>query len=119
MLLTCFEEVPVCSAMVRSLVDLCLGCVAQKLGQISQARKFLPFRDKEVLIERMCWHKQFTGNMLPAVTYHLFSSKLKRVCLEDNSQVTNALLTQLAKSNCQLTYLKISNCKKVTGDIDF
>jgi hypothetical protein len=88
--------------------------VAQNLSQIRQAQKCLRFRDKEVLIERMCWHQQFTADVLPAVTYHLFSSNLKRVRLEGNSQVTNSLLTQLAKSNCQLTNLKISNCKNVT-----
>lgn len=101
--------------MVHSLIDLCLRCVAQNLGQISQASRFLPPRDKELLIERMCRHRQFTASVLPSVTYHLFGPELKRVCLEANCQVTDSLLRQLASCNCQLLYLKISSCKTVTG----
>lgn len=101
--------------MVLSLVDLSLHSIAQNLGQISQARKFLPPRDKEKLLERMCWHKQFTSALLPSVTYHLFSETLKRVCFEDNSQVTDGLLVQLGSCKCKLTHLTVSSCKNVTG----
>ena len=101
--------------MVHTLVDICLRSVGQCIGILSQVRRFLPWKDKERLIERMCSHRLFTPTLLPSVTYHLFAPELKSVCLEWNDQVIDGVLVQLSKCGCQLRYLKIDGCKKITG----
>ena len=67
--------------MVRSLSDLCLRCIGRNLSRLSawQLKTYLSFTQKEILLQRMASHGLLTADVLPSVTYFLFSSMVRKV----------------------------------------
>ncbi len=74
-------------AMVKTLQEWCLMCIARHISTYSCLGSFLSRRHKELLLERMVWHELLTPANLPSVSYHLFSRNLQRVNLSHSSQV--------------------------------
>lgn len=101
--------------MVRSLVDLCLFKIERNIsGYVRLGRKLSP-RHKEILIERLCWHRSLVPQDLPAITYNLFAPNLMRINFSFSDQVNDRLLQLLADSGCYPEYITINNCPKVTN----
>lgn len=101
---------------MKSLVDLCLFCVANNLSKIKNVGTFLSRADKEILVERLCDHDMLSADRLPIIKKHLFSPQLQTISLRYNcDQVTDAVLANLASSGCQLRSLTIKSCHKLTG----
>lgn len=100
---------------VKKLGDLCLESVGKNLYAISRVGRYLPTPSKELLLERLVNHDCLTEKHLPHVTYNLFSDKLKHVNLYKSEQLTDKVLLKLSQSGCQLQWLTIHGCSKVTG----
>lgn len=105
--------------MVKTLEDICLACVARHVANINRLGSQLSRRHKEVLIQRMCCHNLFTPDLLPSISYHLFSDVLQRVNFSYSQQVDDRTLEVLATCGCHPNSLTIHNCQKVTGMRDF
>ena len=57
----------------------------------------------------------FVHDLLPAISYHLFSDTLQRVELSHSQQVDDATLDLLATCGCHPVSIVIENCPSVTG----
>lgn len=101
--------------MVKTLQDICLACVARNIAGITRLGSQLSRRYKELLIERMCLHDQFTVELLPAISYHLFSDTLQTVELSHSQQIDDRILELLATCGCHPVSITIHDCPKVTG----
>ena len=101
--------------MVKSLRDCCLACIAKNISTISRLGTFLSVRDKEILLERLCWHGLLTPQSIPYVTYHLFSGTLQRINLSYCNQVDDKLLEVLSQSGSRPTRVTIQDCPSVTS----
>ncbi|KAL5471143.1 hypothetical protein EMCRGX_G029226 [Ephydatia muelleri] len=101
--------------MVKTLRDCCLAWIARNISTISRLGTFLSVRDKEILLERLCWHGLLTTQSIPYVTYHLFSDTLQRVNLSYCNQVDDKLLEVLSQSGCRPTHVTIHECPSVTN----
>lgn len=101
--------------MVKTLQDICLACVARHITDITRLGSQLSRRYKEILIERMCCHDLFTPNLLPSISYHLFSDTLQRVNLSHSQQVDDRMLEVLATCGCHPIAITVHRCQKVTG----
>ena len=101
--------------MVKTLRDCCLAWIARNISTISRLGTFLSVRDKEILLERLCWHGLLTTQSIPYVTYHLFSDTLQRVNLSYCNQVDDKLLEVLSQSGCRPTHVTIHECPSVTS----
>ena len=100
--------------MVKSLQDFCLACIARNISSYNRLGNFLSLRHKEILLERICWHKLLTKDNTPAILYNLFSHTLQRVNLSYSDQVNDKILNLLGESGCLLTSLTIHNCLQVS-----
>ena len=101
--------------MVKTLEEICLSCVARHIAGINRLGNQISRRHKELLIERMCCHDLFTPELLPSISYHLFSDTLQRVNLSHSQQVEDRTLEVLATCGCHPVSITIHNCQKVTG----
>ena len=102
------------SAMVKKLRDCCLSCIAKNITSYNRLGNYLSVRHKEVLLERMCWHKLLLPSNAASILYHLISHTLQRVNLSYCDQVNDSILGLLGDSGCLLTYLTIQSCPNVT-----
>ena len=100
--------------MVKQLMDMCLGCIAQNLHAISNVGKHLPTLHKEKILQWVVDHNMLTTEYVPHVTYHLFSPALRSISFNDCDQITDKLLIQLDACKCVLESITIDGCK-VTG----
>lgn len=100
--------------MVKSLHDCCLACIAQNISSYNRLGAYLSLRHKEILLERICWHKLLTPENTPSIIYNLCSSKLQRVDLSYSEQVEDKILERLGESGCLLQTLIIQDCPKVS-----
>ncbi|KAL5471170.1 hypothetical protein EMCRGX_G029257 [Ephydatia muelleri] len=101
--------------MVKTLRDCCLASIARNISTISRLGTFLSVRDKEILLERLCWHGLLTTQSIPYVTYHLFSDTLQRVNLSYCNQVDDKLLEVLSQSGCRPKHVTVHDCPNVTN----
>eukprot|EP00057_Strongylocentrotus_purpuratus_P020225 XP_011674699.1 PREDICTED: uncharacterized protein LOC105443348 [Strongylocentrotus purpuratus] len=97
--------------MVKQLMDMCLGCIAQNLHIISNVGKHLPTLHKEKILQWVVNHNMLTTEYVPHVTYHLFSPALKSISFVDCDQITDKLLIQLDACKCVLDSITIEGCK--------
>lgn len=101
--------------MVKSLIDACLLKIEENVTSFKRLGRKLSRKHKEVLIERLCWHRRLTPHNLSAVTRHLFVPALLRLNLSYSDQVDDKLLEDLAECGCYPEYITIRNCPRVTG----
>eukprot|EP00057_Strongylocentrotus_purpuratus_P012441 XP_011666915.1 PREDICTED: F-box/LRR-repeat protein 2 [Strongylocentrotus purpuratus] len=97
--------------MVKQLMDMCLGCIAQNLHAISNVGKHLPTLHKEKILQWVVDHNMLTTEYVPHVTYHLFSPALRSISFNDCDQITDKLLIQLDACKCVLESITIDGCK--------
>ncbi|XP_063963538.1 F-box/LRR-repeat protein 2-like [Lytechinus pictus] len=97
--------------MVKQLMDMCIGCIAQNLHAISNVGKHLPTLHKEKILQWVVDHNMLTAQYLPHVTYHLFSPVLRSISFNECEQITDKLLVQLDACKCNLESIKIEGCK--------
>lgn len=100
--------------MVKSLQDFCLACIARNISNYNRLGNFLSLRHKEVLLERICWHRLLTAVNTPSIIYNLFSHTLQRVNLSYSDQVDDKILSLLGESGCLLTSIVVHECPHVT-----
>ena len=103
--------------MVKTLRDCCLASIARNISTISRLGTFLSVRDKEILLERLCWHGLLTTQSIPYVTYHLFSDTLQRINLSYCNQVDDKLLEVLSQSGCRPQHVTVHDCPNVTSKL--
>ena len=101
--------------MVKSLVDACLLKIEENISSVKRLGRKLSRKHKEILIERLCWHRRFTPHNVSAIVRHLFVPGLLRLNLSHSDQVDDKLLEMLAECGCYPEYITIRNCPKVTG----
>ncbi|XP_070569574.1 uncharacterized protein [Ptychodera flava] len=100
--------------MIATLTDLCLRTIGENLKTLySEVRHGLPTRFKEMILERL-EDDQFTTPNLPYVQTGLFVSQLKRLHFSYNRKVTDTVLESIAATRCQLQYILIEHCPKIT-----
>ena len=68
-----------------------------------------------LLLSRLFAPGLFVHELLPAISYHLFSDTLQRVELSHSQQVDDATLDLLATCGCHPVSIVIRNCSLVTG----
>lgn len=102
------------SIMVKTLQDCCLACIARNISSYNRLGSYLCLRHKEVLLERICWHKLLTVANTPAILYNVFSHTLLRVNLSYSDQVDDKILSLLGESGCLLKSIVIQDCPRVT-----
>lgn len=100
--------------MVKSLQDCCLACIARNISSYNRLGSYLSLRHKEILLERICWHKLLTTANTPSILYNLFSHTLQRVNLSYSEQVDDRILGLLGQSGCLLKSIVIHDCPHVT-----
>jgi len=100
--------------MVKKLQDFCLSCIAKNIAGYNRLGNYLTPRLKEVLLERMCWHKLLLPSNTASILYHLISHTLQRVNLSYSDQVNDGILALLGDSGCLLSFLTIQSCPNVT-----
>ena len=100
--------------MVKKLEDYCLACIARHISSYSRLGNYLSLRNKQVLLERMCWHSLLTPANTPSILYHFFSHTLQRVNLSYSEQVDDKILSLLGQSGCLLISINIQDCPRVT-----
>lgn len=102
--------------MVKTLEEGCLAYIARHVSSYPRLGSALSRTHKERLLERICWHQLLIPEVLPLVSYHLFSYELKRINFAHCVQVDDAVLTVLGSSGCLPVSLTINNCPSVTGE---
>jgi F-box/leucine-rich repeat protein 2/20 len=100
--------------MVKGLQDCCLACIARNISSYNRLGNYLSLRHKEVLLERICWHRLLTVDNTPSILYNLLSHTLQRVNLSYSDQVNDKILSLLGESGCLLRSFVIHNCPQVT-----
>lgn len=100
--------------MTKSLIDLCMFCIANNLENIKRAGSSLCKNDKELLLELLCDHDMFTAKRIPFVTKQLLSPTLTNIAFGYSGQVDDALLQKLALSRCKLRSFVLKNCPQVS-----
>ena len=105
--------------MTKSLIDLCMFCIANNLENIKRAGSSLCKNDKELLLELLCDHDMFTAKRIPFVTKQLLSPTLTNIAFGYSGQVDDALLQKLALSRCKLRSFVLKNCPQVSGEKTF
>lgn len=101
--------------MVKSLVDACLLKIEEHISYFNRLGRELSRKHKEILIERLCWHRRLTPRNVSTVARHLFVPALLRLNLSHSDQVDDKLLEEAAECGCYPEYITIRNCPKVTG----
>lgn len=104
------------SSMSKSLVDLCMFCIANNLENINRVGTFLSKNDNELVLELLCDHDMFTASRMPYITYQLLTSRLKNIAFGYSSQVDDTLLQNVALSGCKLKSFILKNCPQVSGE---
>lgn len=100
--------------MVKTLQDCCLACIARNISSYNRLGSYLSLRHKEILLERICWHRLLTAVNTPSILYNLFSHTLQRVNLSYSDQVDDKILSLLGESGCLLTSIVIHDCPQIT-----
>ena len=101
--------------MVKSLVDACLLKIEENISYFNRLGRELSRKHKEILIERLCWHRRLTPHNVSTVAQHLFVPALLRLNFSHSDQVDDKLLEEVAECGCYPEYITIRNCPKVTG----
>ncbi|XP_002735480.1 uncharacterized protein LOC100378222 [Saccoglossus kowalevskii] len=100
--------------MLKNLTDMCLVCLSKSLHLQVNLQDKLPTKFKEILIERLAFHDQFTLEYLPFIVSHLFAPTLKRINFYECDQINDTVLLNLAECGCQFTSLRIDSCAEIT-----
>ena len=103
--------------MVKTLYDCCLQCIANNLRTLNRPGSYLTRTQKEILLERMCWHELLTVQNLRAISYNLLSDELNRIHLSYSEQVNDEVLKMLSSCKCSPKWLTIHKCKAVTSKL--
>ena len=111
------EIVHVPSRMSKSLVDLCMFCVAKNLENIDRVGSFLCKNDNELVLELLCDHDMFTGSRMPYITTELLTSRLENIAFRYSGQVDDTLLQKVALSRCKLKSFILKDCLQVSGEL--
>ena len=106
----CYEE-----KSVKKLKDICLQQIGDNLHSINGVGRYLPPAHKELLLQRLVDHNKLNPELLPFITYNLFSRSLRNIELCFSEQVTDAFLGQLAGAGCKWHTLSIKDCRHVGG----
>lgn len=102
--------------MSKSLVDLCMFCIAKNLENIDRVGSFLCKNDNELVLELLCDHDMFTGNRMPYIT-ELLTSRLENIAFRYSGQVEDKLLQKIALSRCKLKSFILKDCLEVSGEL--
>lgn len=100
--------------MVKTLHDICLTCIQNRLGSIPDLEHGLPRIHKEILLERLSDHDCLTEDYFVFVQKHLLVDSLRHVNLYKNSQLTDEMLQTLGKLCPNLSKLRVHMCPQVT-----
>ena len=57
----------------------------------------------------------FTSELLPTISYHLFSDNLKRINFSHSDQINDQTMELLGLCHCQPLSLTINACPSITG----
>ena len=109
--------VHVSSRMSKSLVDLCMFCIAKNLANIDRVGSFLCKNDNELVLELMCDHDMLTGNRMSYITTELLTSRLENIAFRYSGQVDDTLLQKVALSRCKLKSFMLKDCPQVSGEL--
>lgn len=91
-----------------------MACIARNISSYNRLGSYLSLRHKEVLLERICWHKLLTAVNTPSILYNVFSHTLQRVNLSYSEQVDDRILSLLGESGCLLKCIVVHDCPQVT-----
>jgi len=108
--------VHVSSRMSKSLVNLCMFCIAKNLESIDRIGSFLCKNDNELVLELLCDHDMLTGNRMPYITTELLTSRLENIAFCYSGQVDDILLQKVALSRCKLKSFILKVCPQVSGE---
>ena len=108
--------VHVSSRMSKSLVNLCMFCIAKNLESIDRVGSFLCKNDNELVLELLCDHDMLTGNRMPYITTELLTSRLENIAFRYSGQVDDILLQKVALSRCKLKSFILKVCPQVSGE---
>lgn len=100
--------------MSKSLVDLCMFCIAKNLENIDRVGSFLCKNDNELVLELLCDHDMFTRNRMPYITTELLTSRLENIAFRYSGQVEDKLLQKIALSRCKLKSFILKDCPEVS-----
>ena len=103
--------------MSKSLVHLCMFCIAKNLENIDRVGSFLCKNDNELVLELLCDHDMFTGNRMQYITTELLTSRLENIAFCYSGQVDDALLQKVALSRCKLKSFILKDCLQVSGEL--
>ena len=103
--------------MSKSLVDLCMFCIAKNLENIDRVGSFLCKNDNELVLELLCDHDMFTRNRMPYITTELLTSRLENIAFRYSGQVEDKLLQKIALSRCKLKSFILKDCPEVSGEL--
>lgn len=101
---------------MKTLHDICLTCIQNRLGSIPDLEHGLPRIHKEILLERLSDHDCLTEDYFVFVQKHLLVDSLRHVNLYKNSQLTDEMLQTLGKLCPNLSKLRVHMCPQVTGN---
>ena len=118
---------------MKSLEELCLSLISRSITDFSsRLGTHLSLRHKEMLLERLSWHGigskkyiaiislflgLFSFQLLPTISYHLFSSSLQHINLSHSDQINDKSLELLGLSRCQPLSFSLTKCINITGII--
>lgn len=121
---------------MKSLEELCLTLISRNISDFSsRLGPHLSTKHKEMILERLSWHGKtrltsscvvnllllavltglFSQQLLPIISYQLFSSSLQRITLTDSEQINDSTLELLGVSRCQPVSFTLHKCPLVTS----
>ncbi|XP_060075518.1 F-box/LRR-repeat protein 20-like [Ylistrum balloti] len=100
--------------MVKTLHDMCLNCVQNRLDKIPDVGRRLPNIHKEILLERLVNHDILTECYFKSVQKYLFVKNLRHVTLYKSNQLTDAMLKTLGEQCPNIHQLTIHMCTNIT-----
>lgn len=101
---------------MKSLEELCLTLISRNISDFSsRLGPHLSTKHKEMILERLSWHGLFSQQLLPIISYQLFSSSLQRITLTDSEQINDSTLELLGVSRCQPVSFTLHKCPLVTN----
>lgn len=100
--------------MVKTLHDVCLTCIQNRLDKIPDVGRRLPNVHKEILLERLVNHDILTERYFKTVKKYLFVENLRNVTLYKSNQLTDVMLKTLGERCPNIHQLTIHMCANVT-----
>ncbi|KAH3706662.1 F-box/LRR-repeat protein 2-like [Dreissena polymorpha] len=100
--------------MVKQLKDVCLTKIQHSLDKLQNVGDRIPTVYKEVLLERLAWHKLFTENYIPYIAKTILSPSLTKVNFYKCEQIDDRVLSLLGSTGCKLESIKLNACPSIT-----